>query len=268
MPPRKNQIASDFGHDPARIRAFSYRGRNAAHADSGRHAHGFHQLLFVSAGFLLFADEQRAQPLYAPLAALIPAGWSHRTSALGEVVFDSLYLRPGLLKTPPEIRIFSFSDLARALLVRLCERPLAPIETGGFENDALRLLLRLVRAEMCRPAELPRLPVPTDERVRRLTDFIDRHHARKITPADLRSELPLSTRQISRLFQAELGLSVGEYLRLVRLTRAALLLAGSDRPIADIAYSCGFESLSVFYEGFRTTFGRPPAAFRRQGRFF
>ena len=40
------------------------------------------------------------------------------------------------------------------------------------------------------------------------------------------------------------------------------LLENPTRPVADIAFACGFESLATFYRGFRSAFGMAPGDVR------
>jgi AraC-like DNA-binding protein len=53
-----------------------------------------------------------------------------------------------------------------------------------------------------------------------------------------------------------------EFLKSVRLTRAARLLADSDLPIKDIAAQVGYESRSSFTRAFSSAHGASPTAFR------
>ena len=67
---------------------------------------------------------------------------------------------------------------------------------------------------------------------------------------------------LARIFKAELGLGPIESLRLMRLDRAASLLARTNLPIADIAALTGFPNAFHFSKVFRATFGRPPRELR------
>ena len=51
-----------------------------------------------------------------------------------------------------------------------------------------------------------------------------------------------------------------------RLRRAAVALAATDEPIAEIAFAHGFGDLSTFVTTFGRVFGKPPRAYRRAAR--
>jgi AraC-like DNA-binding protein len=65
-----------------------------------------------------------------------------------------------------------------------------------------------------------------------------------------------------RLFVREVGASPIEALRLLRLDRAAQLLARGEMPVAEVASRSGFADPFHFSRAFRTAYGRSPRAFR------
>lgn len=71
---------------------------------------------------------------------------------------------------------------------------------------------------------------------------------------------------LARGFRKAYGCSVGEYLRWLRVARAARRLAESDAPLAEIALAAGFADQSHFSNAFRRETGVSPSAFRRAVR--
>lgn len=72
----------------------------------------------------------------------------------------------------------------------------------------------------------------------------------------------VSSGYLARAFRARFGVSVGAYARERRLAKAATLVRGSDRPLADIAAATGFYDQAHFSRAFKTRFGLAPAAYR------
>ena len=65
------------------------------------------------------------------------------------------------------------------------------------------------------------------------------------------------------MLKAELGLTFSSYLKKLRLTEAARLLAeGSSATIGEIAYSVGYANVSYFNKLFKDEYGCPPTVFR------
>jgi AraC family transcriptional regulator len=90
--------------------------------------------------------------------------------------------------------------------------------------------------------------------------------------ANLRDDLSLdalakvacfSPYHFQRVFKAMTGESPSEFVKRVRLEKAANMLAASSAPITDIAMECGFSSPSVLSREFKLRFGMAPVTWRR-----
>ncbi len=75
-------------------------------------------------------------------------------------------------------------------------------------------------------------------------------------------EVGLSRMQLHRKLVGLTGLAAGDFIRLMRLKRAAQLLDGRTGTISEIAYSVGFNSLSYFSKCFRDQFGMLPTEYQ------
>jgi signal transduction histidine kinase/DNA-binding response OmpR family regulator/ligand-binding sensor domain-containing protein len=80
----------------------------------------------------------------------------------------------------------------------------------------------------------------------------------------LASGLAFSRRQLSRKFQSITGLSPSEFIRSVRLKRAAQLLKDSHYNISEISDMVGFGSVKYFNMNFKEEFGLTPTQYRTQ----
>jgi len=74
-----------------------------------------------------------------------------------------------------------------------------------------------------------------------------------------------SYQQVYRKVKALTGESINEFIRTVRLKRAAQYLAQSDTRISEIMYSVGFNSHSYFTKCFREHFGLSPKEYAESG---
>ena len=96
---------------------------------------------------------------------------------------------------------------------------------------------------------------------------IESHLEEEIDLSDIAREAGYSLYHFHRVFQSVVGESRKEYIRKRRLTEAARTLRGSNRPIADIAVECGYQSREAFVRAFLQAFGFPPSACRTGRRF-
>ncbi|MGV3560912.1 tetratricopeptide repeat protein [Larkinella arboricola] len=74
-------------------------------------------------------------------------------------------------------------------------------------------------------------------------------------------EAGLSRMQLHRKLTALTGQSAGDFIRVMRLKRAAQLLEGQAATVSEIAYEVGFNSLSYFSKAFREQFGVLPTEY-------
>ena len=93
--------------------------------------------------------------------------------------------------------------------------------------------------------------------------YIQAHYDEKLTVEDIASAAYISRNTCFRYFQSYFGKSPLEVLNEHRLTVAASLLSG-DKPITEIAFSCGFGSSSYFARTFKAKFGMTPQKYRRK----
>jgi AraC-like DNA-binding protein len=78
---------------------------------------------------------------------------------------------------------------------------------------------------------------------------------------EFQQEMGYSKTQLYRKIKAITGQSASEFIRLIRLKKAALMLESDDAQIAQIAYETGFNSPAYFTKCFRETFGKTPSEY-------
>ncbi len=94
-------------------------------------------------------------------------------------------------------------------------------------------------------------------------DYLEEHFGEHITLevlGRLSGYVPL---HILRLFRESTGQTPHEYLCTYRLLQAKKMLCNTNDSIADIAFSCGFQSASHFQKLFQKRFGITPNRFRK-----
>ena len=85
---------------------------------------------------------------------------------------------------------------------------------------------------------------------------------RRFTLEFLAESAGMSRSAFAQRFVAAFGRSPMDFLKELRLQRAALLLRSTNRPVKSIADQVGFESRSHFSRSFTSHFGASPADFR------
>ena len=72
----------------------------------------------------------------------------------------------------------------------------------------------------------------------------------------------MSLSTFKRKFKATFSESPKQYLLKKKMEKARQLLQIKENRIIDVAFDCGFDSLSAFNRNFKTYFGQPPSVFR------
>ncbi|GAB85630.1 AraC family transcriptional regulator [Gordonia rubripertincta] len=96
----------------------------------------------------------------------------------------------------------------------------------------------------------------------RAKDLADVRFAEPLTVDDMAAAAKLSRAHFSRAFTAAFGQSPHSYLQTRRLERAAAMLRGTDRTVADICMAVGLSSVGSFTASFARAFGKTPTAYR------
>lgn len=100
--------------------------------------------------------------------------------------------------------------------------------------------------------------------VNRLTEYTCGHISNEEFNIDqLASEMNMSPSSLYRKIKSVTGDTPGQFIRVVRLKRAAELLTESDRLISDVAFMVGFSSASHFTKAFSAQFGMTPTEYQR-----
>ena len=106
-----------------------------------------------------------------------------------------------------------------------------------------------------------------NERILRVLVYIQ-GHLDEFLPLDKLSRIAyFSPFHFHRIFRGLVGESVKEYIRRLRLERAAYRLRSTDQSILGIALDAGYESHESFTRAFRSMFGAAPSIFRKNQRF-
>jgi AraC-like DNA-binding protein/mannose-6-phosphate isomerase-like protein (cupin superfamily) len=170
-------------------------------------------------------------------------------------------------EVPGECLHLGSADFARML--ELVQRMEAELEKQGEEARVavfayFLLLLTLLRRH-AQPWADGGSTVPA-ARVSRAFDYIEKNFAERITLDELAAACHVSRRHFFRLFEQAVGVAPMEYLKKVRLQKAAEMLLTSDANVTEVAFACGFNDSNYFSSLYHREFGVPPSQFKRQGR--
>ena len=125
---------------------------------------------------------------------------------------------------------------------------------------ATALLLPYRQAENTRP----QLEDEHTSKLKLVLEYIGEHYAEDLTIPQLARLCFFSEYHVMRFFKKYIGVSCLEYIKNLRLEKAASRLAQGGQSVLDISMSCGFSNLSYFYREFKKKYGMTPKEFIRK----
>lgn len=139
---------------------------------------------------------------------------------------------------------------------------------GYFFKTIGRLheLLGEIQRKKLYSSHMKALPSSDEKKVIKLKlvlKFIRDNFASDITLEDMAAVAGFSPKYFCRFFKNMTGTTPTHYLMTYRIERAARKLLGSDDPITQIAFDCGFNDLSYFIKTFKTFKRLSPKDYRK-----
>lgn len=107
---------------------------------------------------------------------------------------------------------------------------------------------------------------PAFDRISRVLAYIHSNLSSALSLEDIAKQSCWSRWQLQRVFQAETGLTVANYVRELKLSQAAELLLDGKERVIDIALGLGFNSEISFSRSFKQMFGSSPSQYRKAGK--
>ena len=97
-----------------------------------------------------------------------------------------------------------------------------------------------------------------------MDSFLERNYSNpELKFEDVERHFRFSRTYGYRMFKQQLGESFSVRLRRIRLAKAEDALKNTSASVSEIAYLCGFASLSTFSKVFKAKVGRNPTTYRR-----
>ena len=139
----------------------------------------------------------------------------------------------------------------------------------AYQNQARRwdqtLLLTLLLSRIQQDTEKDSTPSAFPESssfAARVVRYIMNHLDQELGLNILAKQFHISRSHLRRRFQEETGISLGEYIRRSRITKAMYHLNQKEKNIGEIAELCGYSSIQAFSRAFREKINMTPLAYR------
>lgn len=211
----------------------------------------WHQLIYATRGVVAVRTKEAAWVAPPHRAVWVPSSVEFQLQLTGAVALRSLYLaRSRRVAMPRTCAVVNVTPLLRELIVRTVE-----LSTLDATQPYQRRLAQLIFDELALLQSVPlQLPLPSEPRALRFAEALPQTHT---DVKKLLRRCGVSRRTLERLFTAETGMSLGQWMRRERLLRALPRLAAGETVNA-VASDLGYSSASAFIAMFRRELGETP----------
>lgn len=100
--------------------------------------------------------------------------------------------------------------------------------------------------------------------IQQVIEYLNEHYMDEILLDDLSRRFFISRAYLTRSFKQMTGVTVIQYLTVIRIRQACVMLKDTSESIASIAEKCGFSNATYFENVFRRLHGMTPGNYRRK----
>jgi len=230
------------------------------------HSHTKGQLSYVEGGIAYITIDYRTYVIPARHFLWVPHGVEHILRiGYSATVFRSLYYYSHNDADNPfygKLGIYPASELL-IQMINYTERWDGRHVTANDENFEFLVALKNLLPQLNNKSQPIVLPETGNEQMQKIIKYLEKNIGERLTIKDVSSRFNLSERSLSRLFQSTLQISFLQFLKTIRMIKAIELILKTRKPISEIAYTVGYETLSSFSDAFHEFTHCRPTDFRK-----
>ena len=182
-----------------------------------------------------------------------------------EMVLSNLLIPELFIKIPNcffELRGRDFDDMKMLAELLIKNLDLRDEYSGVFINSIINcVIIRMVRESSLFKADGVRGKHAVLNNVMR---YLYKNFGENPSLKNVAAMAGYSPNYFSKIFAEFTGKGYSEFLNALKVARAKVLLTSGDRSVSEIAFHCGFSSLSNFYRIFKEETGVTPSEYRKR----
>ena len=136
-----------------------------------------------------------------------------------------------------------------------------PLSRLYIKSNILRIMAMLLENKTACEEKVPGNRMKT---VKEAIEIIRKNYRYKLTLDDISEKLHISREHLCRIFRQSTGMPVMEYVMRLRVMSGAEKLLSEENSISDIAFECGFDSVSYFDKIFSRYMHCTPGEYRKR----
>jgi AraC family transcriptional regulator len=248
--------------------AFESHGISVTHRIADRtpeevleHTHSDAHFVLITGGDYVTVASGKPEAGY-PVFVFNPPGVTHRDRfERGRGSYFAISVEPakassileGISAPDEPMHLTATTQFATALrIARCCSSPASGLELDALGHELLGSLDRRVRHyERTQPGWLSKA-----------MDLLHDRYLDELSITDIAAGVGVHPIHLARSFRRHFGCSPAQFTRFRRVEKAAQMLTRSERPLSEIALSCGFSDQSHFTKDFSRSLGVSPGKYR------
>lgn len=237
------------------------------------HSHPFYHMIYVSKGKLQLTAGDGQYELSAGGCVLIPKEMRHAYINPGSQVAEYLEYKFTIPKESLDSKFSQSRPLISnsSLVGMLCKQILQEYtELGGLADEAAEAYLQAILQAMTEDRRRKKKPMfrfvdagEYSELAQQVIRYLERNYDHSLSLDELARKLGNNKSYLCTAFKKNTQITINDCLNMIRIRRAAELVAYSDNDLAQIAAMCGFSSVSHFNRVFLKYVGTTPGQCRR-----
>ena len=237
------------------------------------HNHPFYHMIFVQSGSLTMTAGAKTYPMEAGQCILIPPGMNHAYSNPGAETLEGLEIKFSVPAEPLdrqyaiEEALLSDNSLVQMLFSQIVQEysdlgSLADEAAAAYMEALLKALTMEQRYHKGRDFRFIDA-AGYSELSQQIIRYLEQHYAESVSLYDIAEAVGYNKSYMCTFFRKNTQITINDCLNMIRIRRAAELIAYSDNDLSQIASMCGFSTVSHFNQVFLKYVGTTPGQCRK-----
>ena len=137
-----------------------------------------------------------------------------------------------------------------------------PLAAARLRSAILSVLINICSRHATRDTETTAKSTPSEQYVKRAIEYLNNNYSSLITLDELASICGITKYHLAREFKKYTGQTILTYTNILRCKKAEIMLS-DGKNVTEVAFECGFESLSYFSRTYKKMMGISPSKSRK-----